>query len=71
MTTKAKEKQRQEKGPINKYYKSTRNISWKEDIPGYITPREAITLSSEEKRDYSDHLRDQYSLYQIYHQLPE
>jgi hypothetical protein len=33
----------------NKYYKSTRYISWIEVIPGYTTPREATTLSFEEK----------------------
>jgi len=49
MTTKAKEKQEQEKRPLNKYYRSTRHISWIEIIPKYITPREAAALSTEEK----------------------
>ncbi len=49
MTTKAKEKQEQERRPLNKYYKSTRHISWKEIIPKYISPREAAALSTEEK----------------------
>jgi hypothetical protein len=52
MTTKAKEKQRQEKGPVNKYYKPTRHISWIEIIPKYISPREAAALSTEEKEKY-------------------
>jgi hypothetical protein len=47
MTTKAKEEQKQEKGPVNKYYKPTRHISWIE-IPKYISPREAAALSPEE-----------------------
>jgi hypothetical protein len=49
MTTRAKEKQKQEKGPVNKYYKPTRHISWIEIIPKYISPREAAALSPEEK----------------------
>jgi hypothetical protein len=49
MTTKAKEKQEQEKRPLSKYYRSTRHISWIEIIPKYITPREAAALSTEEK----------------------
>ena len=49
MTTKAKEKQEQERRPLNKYYKSTRHISWIEIIPKYISPREAAALSTEEK----------------------
>jgi hypothetical protein len=49
MTTKAKEKQEQERGPLNKYYRSTRHISWIEIIPKYISPREAAALSTEEK----------------------
>jgi hypothetical protein len=49
MKTKAKEKQRQEKGPVNKYYKHTRHISGIEIIPKYISPRKAATLSSEER----------------------
>jgi hypothetical protein len=49
MTTKAKEKQRQEKGLVNKYYKPTRHISWIEIIPKYISPKEAAALSPEEK----------------------
>jgi len=49
MTTKSKEKQKQEKRPVNKYYKPTRHISWIEIIPKYISPREAAALSTEEK----------------------
>jgi hypothetical protein len=49
MTTKAKEKQKQEKGPTNKYHKPTRHISWIEIIPKYISPREAAALSPGEK----------------------
>jgi hypothetical protein len=49
MTTKAKEKQKQEKGPTNKYHKPTRHISWIEIIPKYISRRGAAALSSEEK----------------------
>jgi hypothetical protein len=49
MTTKAKEKHKQEKEPVNKYYKPTRHISWIEIIPMYISPREAATLSPGEK----------------------
>ncbi len=49
MTTKAKEKHKQEKEPVNKYYKPTRHISWIEIIPKYISPREAAALSTEEK----------------------
>jgi hypothetical protein len=49
MTTKAKEKQKQEKGPVNKYYRPTRHISWIEIIPKYISPREAAVLSPEKK----------------------
>jgi len=49
MKTKAKEKHKQEKEPVNKYYKPTRHISWIEIIPKYITPREAAALSPEEK----------------------
>jgi hypothetical protein len=49
MTTKSKEKQKQEKGPTNKYYKLTRHINWIEIIPKYISPREAAALSPEEK----------------------
>jgi hypothetical protein len=49
MTTKAKEKNKQEKEPVNKYYKPTRHISWIEIIPKYISPREAAALSTEEK----------------------
>jgi hypothetical protein len=53
MTTKAKEKQEQEKRPLNKYYRSIRHISWIEIIPKYITPREAAALSTEEKQGES------------------
>ena len=49
MTTKAKEKHKQEKGSTNKYYRPTRHISWIEIIPKYITPKEAAALSIEEK----------------------
>jgi hypothetical protein len=49
MTTKAKEKQEKERRPLNKYYKSTRHISWIEIIPEYVSPREAAALSTEEK----------------------
>jgi hypothetical protein len=49
MTTRAKEKQRQEKGPVNKYYKPTRHISWIEIIQMYISPPEVASLSSEER----------------------
>jgi hypothetical protein len=49
MTTKAKEKQRQEKGLENKYYKPTRHISWTEIVPKYISSREAAALSPEER----------------------
>jgi hypothetical protein len=49
MTTKAKEKHKQEKGSTNKYYRPTRHISWIEIIPKYISPREAAALSTEEK----------------------
>jgi hypothetical protein len=49
MTTKAKEKHKQEKELVNKYYKPSRHISWIEIIPKYITPREAAALSPEEK----------------------
>jgi hypothetical protein len=49
MTTKAKEKQRQEKDLVNKCYKPTRHISWIEIIPKYISPREAAALSPEER----------------------
>ena len=49
MTTEAKEKHKQEKELVNKYYKPTRHISWIEIIPKYISPREAAALSTEEK----------------------
>jgi hypothetical protein len=49
MTTKAKEKHKQEKEPVNKYHKPTRHISWIEIIPKYISPGEAAVLSTEEK----------------------
>jgi hypothetical protein len=54
MTTKAKEKQRQEKGPVNKYYKPTRYISWIEIIPKYISPRKANVLSFAAVEDMYD-----------------
>jgi hypothetical protein len=50
MTTKSKEKQKQEKRPVNKYYKPTSHISWTEIIPKYISPRVAAALSPEEKK---------------------
>ena len=49
MTTKAKEKQEQERRPLNKYYKSTRHINWIDIFPKYISPREAAALSPKEK----------------------
>jgi hypothetical protein len=49
MTTKTEEKQRQEKGQINKFYKSTRHIRGIDIIPGYISPKEEAALSPEEK----------------------
>jgi hypothetical protein len=49
MTTRAKERHKQEKESVNKYYKPTRHISWIEIIPKYISPREAAALSTEEK----------------------
>jgi hypothetical protein len=70
MTTKAKEKQKQEKGPVNKYYKPTRHISWIEIILKYISPREAAALSPEENEKLLSLLRDKGSPYQTYLQSP-
>jgi hypothetical protein len=44
MTIEAKEKHKQEKESVNKYYKPTRHISWIEIIPKYISPREAVAI---------------------------
>jgi hypothetical protein len=70
MTTKAKEKHKQEKEPANKYYKPTRHISWIEIIPKYISPREAAALSTEEKEKLLKPFERPKFPYQTYLQLP-
>jgi len=44
MTIEAKEKHKQEKESVNKYYKPTRHISWIEIIPKYISNKHIIVF---------------------------
>ncbi len=46
------------KRPLNKYYRSTRHISWIEIIPKYISPRVAAALSTLDATKRATHILD-------------